>query len=83
MDDPCKPTLFVIPDVCGQTFYSASDTIHIKSKCYFIIKRRYYQLDERTQCFRGKHPTPQSRLKRGRHLVLRETEIQGEKWQEN
>ena len=65
---PANPTLFVISDICGQTFYSASDTIHIKSKCYFIIKRRYYQLDEKTQRFRGKHPAPQSRLKASRHL---------------
>ena len=65
---PANPTPFVISDICGQTFYSASDTIHIKSKCYFIIKRRYYQLDEKTQRFRGKHPAPQSRLKASRHL---------------
>lgn len=65
---PANQHRAVIPDVCGQTFYSASDTIHLKSKCYFIIKRRYYQLDERTQHFWRKHPALQSRLKGGRHL---------------
>ena len=65
---PASQHRAVIPDVCGQTFYSASDTTHLKSKCYFIIKRRYYQLEDRTQHFWGKHPALQSRLKGGRHL---------------